>query len=783
MFEQGAVPGRVDAIMYGHQDEDFTKSSIELDKFVFDNVDDLFTRAMSDPSLKEQLNRDGIVFFLHLLGIDTAGHSYRPYSAEYYDNIMYIDSKIKELEQMVESFYGDDKTAWVFTADHGMSDFGSHGDGHPDNTRTPLVAWGAGIKKPIKVNLSEPYNTHDDFSRPWSLDVQRNDVNQADIAPLMSYLVGSNYPANSVGELPLAFVDAPEKVQAEALQYNAYAIAEQYHVKEHQTSQCQLKYKPFPELSGEYAIGTRKDEIEALVEAGDFSAAMAKSEELMLLGLKGLRYLQTYNWLFLRSLVSVGFLGWIAYATTSFLHQYVVPNESKSSSASPIRQRMAAITVFVGLASLMAYQNTPINQYLYATFPVFFWELVIENWSTVKHGLRLLVQRSPTENKTQAAVVTLAFCVTLLELMVYGYFHREVYALCFGVASAWPWIQDLNVATKNLKLSLLWAVLCLALGIFTLLPVIKDESIPQILTGGVVMSLLGLYYTIRLRRDLRLTAGPVFIAGLQLGLLALSIVVTISSVRSLQARLGLPLGNQVVGWATFLLSLAVPFLHYFHPSVTDYRFRLLTIFLAFGPTFVILTISNEGLFYVSFFMALLVWVELEERFYHHANKNKTVERKLSLADFRISLFFFYLTQIGFFGIGNIPSISSFFLDSVRRLIPVFDPFAMGALLIFKILVPFIVLSVCLGILNLKLRVPKSALFSMVMAVSDILTLNFFYLVVDEGSWLDIGTGISHFCICSALCLFLMMLEYLSDLLVDGVTVSPPLAQKGEKAKQ
>ena len=63
-------------------------------------------------------------------------------------------------------------------------------------------------------------------------------------------------------------------------------------------------------------------------------------------------------------------------------------------------------------------------------------------------------------------------------------------------------------------------------------------------------------------------------------------------------------------------------------------------------------------------------------------------RKLALSDARIALFFFILLQIGFFGTGNIASVSSFSLESVYRLVTVFDPFLMTALLIFKILVPF-----------------------------------------------------------------------------------------------
>lgn len=58
----------------------------------------------------------------------------------------------------------------------------------------------------------------------------------------------------------------------------------------------------------------------------------------------------------------------------------------------------------------------------------------------------------------------------------------------------------------------------------------------------------------------------------------------------------------------------------------------------------------------------------------------------------------------------------------------------------------------------------------VMAISDVLTLNFFWMVRDEGSWLDIGTSISHFCISSLLGVFVAGLEFLSEVFVSGVDV-------------
>ena len=315
------------------------------------------------------------------------------------------------------------------------------------------------------------------------------------------------------------------------------------------------------------------------------------------------------------------------------------------------------------------------------------------------------------------------------------------------------------------------------------------------------------------------------IIGVQVGLIMLAMIVTRSSVASIAARKGLPLGNQVTGWLvlskdpTYLessscrlisipvMSLVTPFLHSSYGN-NHYLHRLVIIFLTFSPAFVILTVSYEGLFYFAFCTTLVTWVRLEHHIYNYFNpkdsnspssiviKPKPAStaisdistqlqspseaiqtlgsgsnyRSLTLSDTRTALFFLFLVQSGLFSVGNIASLAAFSLDSVYRLIPIFDPFSQGSLLVFKILVPFAVISANLGILNRRLGVAPSSLFMVVMAITDLLTMNFFWLVRDEGSWLDIGTSISHFVIASLLCVFVAGLEFVSELFVGGVEV-------------
>lgn len=241
---------------------------------------------------------------------------------------------------------------------------------------------------------------------------------------------------------------------------------------------------------------------------------------------------------------------------------------------------------------------------------------------------------------------------------------------------------------------------------------------------------------------------------------------------------------------SFLMPLAYrldPTSHYLH--------RLMVLFLTCAPTFVILTISYEGLFYVAFSVALLVWVRLESALQDFTaaqnptqatpTENKSGLRPLTLSDARVALFFMVFLQSGFFSTGNVASISSFSLDSVYRLIPIFDPFSQGALLIVKLMIPFALISANLGILNKRLGVAPSALFMLTMGLSDVLTMYFFWVVKDEGSWLEIGSTISHFAIASLLCVFVAALEGVSAMFISGITVDekPVVGENGNEVNK
>jgi len=55
-------------------------STTGLDTWVFNRVEGFLEYAKTNTILYEKLHKDKIIFFLHLLGLDTAGHTHKPHA-------------------------------------------------------------------------------------------------------------------------------------------------------------------------------------------------------------------------------------------------------------------------------------------------------------------------------------------------------------------------------------------------------------------------------------------------------------------------------------------------------------------------------------------------------------------------------------------------------------------------------------------------------------------------------------------------------------------------------
>ncbi|PSR79398.1 hypothetical protein PHLCEN_2v7043 [Hermanssonia centrifuga] len=481
MFAQGATPGKVDTWCYHEDDEDFTKDATALDIWVLDQLRTLFHNASTDASLSAHLHQEKTVFFLHLLGLDTTGHSYRPHSKEYMANIQVVDSIVRQTEAMFSEFYKDESTSFVFTADHGMSKIGNHGDGDPDNTRTPLIAWGAGVRGPLPDTTP---SSHDEYSAPWGLShLLRQDVDQADIAALMSALIGVDWPVNSVGVLPdvdptrPGYLRSEGKGQARAALINAQVLLEHYRVKHVLKKTHSLFYKPFPYFSDdsewEHTPGIKGlANITQLLATERYNDARKASAELIKQALAGLRYLETYDRSLIRGIVISAYLGWIAFSAA-----HILPEEFVQPLQSTFALNAISAVILVAFWASFALQKSPATFYAYMAFPVYFWRHAIK----ATGGSVVALTKNPAVDRVALTKVIVRGClvVAALQSMVVAYTHRSIWSIGFVIMGlVWPlltWPTEMTKEDPYLFPS--WAGLCTITAIFPLLPVDKAESV------------------------------------------------------------------------------------------------------------------------------------------------------------------------------------------------------------------------------------------------------------------------------------------------------------------
>nr|ACO15442.1 GPI ethanolamine phosphate transferase 1 [Caligus clemensi] len=303
MFSKGT--DKMNIMTYSQEFEDFSAKDLsKLDTWVFERALGLLQKASDlehhDHDLQMNLRQGGVIFFLHLLGSDTNGHAHRPKSKEYINNIQVVDKGIEELYHAIQKYWRrDGRSAFIFTSDHGMTDWGSHGSGSDDETRTPIAVWGSGI-----LNSTDPIN-----------------ISQADVTPLISTLLGINFPGNSEGRLPSQLLNIHPIHRVEAEIANSRQIYEQLNAFRSKYSKSFFHYEQEDILKDE--------EVEEMiritlrhVSKGQFRSAYTISERLYGRVFEGLKYYQRYHRGLLYFGTTLSYISFMVYVALMTLKDY-----------------------------------------------------------------------------------------------------------------------------------------------------------------------------------------------------------------------------------------------------------------------------------------------------------------------------------------------------------------------------------------------------------------------------------------------------------------------------
>ncbi|PIK42265.1 putative GPI ethanolamine phosphate transferase 2 [Apostichopus japonicus] len=154
------------------------------------------------------------VLILHYLGLDHIGHLGGP-------DTPLVGQKLEEMDEVVQQIYealnqGTPThlpSLFILCGDHGMSDVGSHGGASPHEIHTPLVF------------LSGAFDSVTDEINLYP------EVQQIDLAPTLSLLLGVPIPLNSLGGVIPELVEdmLPPREVLRGFQVNTHQLASALH--------------------------------------------------------------------------------------------------------------------------------------------------------------------------------------------------------------------------------------------------------------------------------------------------------------------------------------------------------------------------------------------------------------------------------------------------------------------------------------------------------------------------------------------------------------------------
>ncbi|XP_014214600.1 GPI ethanolamine phosphate transferase 1-like [Copidosoma floridanum] len=667
--------GNIHGSSYPPEWQDFSNNNSaikHLDNWVLDK----YLQWLTDEAPMHK-TEDKIVIYFHLLGCDTSGHAFKPQSREYIEVMMNVDRNLQKVVERTEEFFNDNSTAYIFTSDHGMTDWGSHGSGSTDETETPLVAWGAGIAK-----SSHLYN-----------------VEQADLAPFISTLIGIPVPVNNEGVLPYELLDSKNEVYtAKAFLANVKQLAKQVVANRELAVGNTIVNMHSKDKEFEKKIV----QVEHLLSKREIKHSIKEIKHLTSLAKETLLYYRRYQTGRFSLCLAFMWVGWIIFLFVDL-------------SGEPRR------AIHLGCFTWLRVADVALAVFL---IPLLIEYLVIgcKEWRLFGYGavcgaslwvaFRAVINKGPNfELNSNKPLIEFIGIISLILMMLLGLIYRWAFSISMLIAVG---LQKV-IFDRNASFALIFSGIFLAL--FPLLPVVGPQPRVYVVIFALVYTAL-----LPLRQDRKIYKYNKIIEVVRLTL------TSIICFNLIDGRSGL----------SWLLLLSTPIVILLYPK--DWNQRSFGITVALLSPLALLSASYEPIFFLIFSSHLRHWPV-----YECTQKSASKGKALSLRDFTFAAFFMLYTLLCFFGTGNMSSLSSFDPTWTRHFLTVYSPFTMATLILLKFTMPLILVGSMICTLS-----PDSSIFTAVLLLGDCLAIPLMYGVTTEGSWLDIGSAISRFIIAVSL---------------------------------
>ena len=474
--------------------------------------------------------------------------------------------------------------------------------------------------------------------------------------------------------------------------------------------------------------------------------------------LKGITYYHQYNRLFLSLVVNLAFFMWIFLLLMKILENNTRMVKIAHPYISVVNSKLFficyhSVLSFIFVIASITYKD--LTQTVFSFLPLLLFRDVASKLLILMKNIEKIKEMLLTN--TSVTIMTVCYLILIfcfIEIIVFSFFRRSYLSLVGLFLSLLPWLQRLySTALPNLEKAFcfMWSVACVVISIFPQLPVItREENYLLVVIASFIIITNGVSYCLIVKEN------NTYIVSIITGFLLVNTVVKMHVILNVKNGSGLPFYDQIYSWCSLVV---MPMLVSFVDKKS--HARLVAVSLALFGMYLLMSISYDALFLVVLICLMALWVILEKYVFHDKKQWQTDENQLTTAHIRIAVMFTYFIFLSFFGTGNIASINSFDIASVYCFKTVFNPWVQGIILALKVAIPFAVVIIFFRSLQKLICIPLAGCFLMILLFGDIMAVNFFFLVKDEGSWLDIGQSLSHFVITLAFICMLVPMYWLS----------------------
>ncbi|XP_014242210.1 GPI ethanolamine phosphate transferase 1-like [Cimex lectularius] len=726
------------------------KDYIKYDKFTCENI----RMLLMNRTLAEDLKRDKTFFIVYMSAVDYCGHHVSPLKPQCIEILKHVDKCVGETVKLFNEFYKDNETSFLLTADHGMTDYGRHGGGHPDMRRTPILAWGAGIKSQGGVVK--------DYPEQWKAKGLKSiDIKQSDLASFISVLLGNPIPDNSYGVIPRQFLAKQDLNLAKALYCNGVQLNNVLQAQGNLPKELDTEQKMMDELKQQL-----KNEIRAGNASGAFLLAdnyiKRVKEELnvvrhsysgVIKNLATLMYTGWGLWLFLRIISS---LYKVEESDGIFLYLHKILSGCKnvpfkwSIVESCLYDLLFIVLTCVSLYVAFNLLKWPLHFSVYILLSLFLWWRALKNLKVFWK----LFENFKTNKET-------LFYLTVCMVFTVGVIVSVYYATCRKCLIALVSLIQLYLCRKTISnmLTKLWLFASVLMMLCAELFIFNQHPVERFVLAATTFWIISLIVYAKITKDNMWAITYIILFVLVEWNVSTIYYFAYNENKSF---------HTVITWAIFLLA---PFLHLLS-SHTGFK-RLCLFCYGIGAVFLLFTTRTEGIGFFGMTFFVVTWYALEV---NKAGKDVLAdigENKKSLDmtndDLRRGFLMLLYTWCCYFASGFRDHPSNFEVKWTDYFMVTFDEHPIIVLVLIKFFLPFVVLcSAMSGLYNI-LEKDKNKFVEWYLFLNNIVSLFFFHLTKEynEHNYEGVGFSLARHILSAVFPIFVVVLLPVTNMLLKA----------------